>query len=247
MDTTLDRLAGAWHIYQLRRGHRLSTDDTAAAWAAARALPGATRLLDMGCGIGSVGLLTLWQLGESAHLTGVEAQDISVSLARRTVEHNGLAERVHLVHGDLRDPEVLPASSQFELVTGSPPYIPLGKGVVSPNPQRAAARMELRGSIFDYCEAARRWLAPGGRFVFVMAAKDQRTEQAPAAHGFTVLERTDWVFRYAQGPHIATMVCAREEDGPHSDRVHRDVVVRGEDGRWTEDYLAFRRHFGAEV
>ena len=71
-DITLDTLAGSWRLYQLRHGHRFSTDDLLTAWAALRAKPEARRLLDLGAGIGSVGLLALWKLSVEAHLTMVE-------------------------------------------------------------------------------------------------------------------------------------------------------------------------------
>ena len=72
---TLDHLAGDWRIYQLKGGHRFSADDVLTAWTAARARPQAKQLLDLGSGLGSVGLLTLWRLPE-ARLTGVEPQHV---------------------------------------------------------------------------------------------------------------------------------------------------------------------------
>ena len=141
---SLDHLVNGWRIFQLVRGHRFSTDDLVVTWRATKAMPHAKRLLDIGCGIGSVGLSTLSHLDPSATMVGVEAQALSVGLARRTIEYNGLADRVRIVNADLRDPDVLPEGSQFDLITGSPPYIPEGKGVLSPIPQRAAARIELR-------------------------------------------------------------------------------------------------------
>ncbi|MFT4622805.1 MAG: tRNA1Val (adenine37-N6)-methyltransferase [Myxococcota bacterium] len=239
---SLDHLVGGWRIFQLRRGHRFSTDDLVTAWRARHARPNAVRYLDMGCGIGSVGLSTLHHLPPSATMVGVEAQEVSVGLARRTVAYNNLADRVSIVHGDLRDPAVLPEAARFDLVTGSPPYIPEGKGVLSPVPQRAHARMELRGSIFDYCAAARRWMAPGARFCFVMAAADPRTEEAPLAADLVVLERWDYVFRQGRAPHIATLVCARREDiDVPVPRRTGTLVVRDTTGTWTDEYLAFRR------
>ncbi len=230
---------------QLKRGQRFSTDDTATAWLAATSSPTARRLLDLGCGIGSVGLLTLWKLDNDATLVGIEAQETSLELLGETLALNGLEERVRVVLGDLRESSLLEVGARFDLITGTPPYIPLGHGVVSPVPQRAAARMELRGSIFDYCEAARRWLAPGGRFCFAMASRDLRTEEAPLAHGLTVLGRRDWIFRHGAPPLVSTLVCARDEDGPHPERWQEQVVVRGPDGRWTEEYEVFRKQMGA--
>jgi tRNA1(Val) A37 N6-methylase TrmN6 len=240
-EVSLDLLAGDWRIYQLRRGHRFSTDDQVTAWRASLAEPGARRVLDLGCGIGSVGFTTLHLLERGdASLVGVEAQEVSVRLARRTARFNGLDDRVTILHGDLRDPDLLPPGERFQLVTGSPPYVPVGRGLISPVAQRAGARIELRGSVYDYCAAARRWLAPGGRFCFVMAAADTRAEDAPARHGFSILERWDYVFREGRAPHISTLVCARSEDGPHPPRREGRLVVRDRGGRWTAEYLAFR-------
>ncbi len=243
---SLDKLIGTWRVFQLRRGHRFSTDDLVTAWRARAARPEATQLLDIGCGIGSVGLSTLYGMGPDATLIGVEYQALSADLVRRSVAMNGLDGRVQILRGDLRDPHVLPEGSTFELITGSPPYIPLGAGVVSPHPQRAGARIELQGSVFDYCAAARRWLAPHGRFAFVMLAADPRTEQAPIDAGLAVVERTDVVFgkNGSTQPHIAVLVCARAEDGPHPARQTHTLVVRGPDGEWTRQYLAFRQQMG---
>jgi tRNA1Val (adenine37-N6)-methyltransferase len=245
-DESLDLLAGGWKIFQLRRGHRFSTDDLVTAWRAALARPDATRVLDLGCGIGSVGLLTLFRLGNpAATLLGIEAQAESAGLAQRTVRLNGLADRVRIVNGDLRESGGIVGDEKFPLITGSPPYVPPGKGIISPVPQRAAARHELRGSVFDYCAAARRHLAPGGRFCFVMQGQDPRTEEAPVANGLVVVERWDVYFRDGRAPHICTMLCARAEDIEGVSRVEGRLVIRDGAGRWTDEYMDFRRTMGA--
>jgi len=248
-DETLDRLLGDWWVYQLAKGHRFSTDDLVCGWRAAQARPDAKRLLDLGSGIGSVGLYTLGLLerggARDASLVGVEAQEVSHRLAVRSVAANGLRDRVRMLHGDLRRlDEVLDPDARFDLITGSPPYIPLGKGVVSPHPQRAACRMELRGSVFDYARAAAPRLAPDGRYVFVMSGRDPRTDAAPVEAGLAVLERLEIVFRAGDAPMLAVLVCARPEDGPHPDRVVRTLQIREAEGRHTEAYRSLRRSRG---
>lgn len=240
---TVDRLIGTWSIVQLERGHRFSTDDLVTAWRASHAKPDAVRLLDLGSGVGSVGLATLHRMGSTSTLTTIEAQAISTALARKTVALNGLSDRVTVLDGDLRDTTILPEGTTFDLVTGSPPYIPLGTGLLSPHPQRAACRIELRGSVYDYCAAAKRWLAPDGRFAFVMLAADSRTEDAPRDAGLQVVERWDYVFGRNREPHIATLVCGHADE-PLPERVTGRLEVRGPDGEWTEAYQAFRRDMG---
>lgn len=236
MQETLDHLAGDWKIYQLKGGHRFSADDVLTAWTAARVCPQADQILDLGSGLGSVGLLTLWRL-PGAHLTGVEVQELSYRLAMRTVAQNGLCERVRLIHQDLREPLDL---GRFPLVTGSPPYFPLGKATLSPHPQRAAARCELHGDIFDYCRVAARHLLPTGRFVFVHAAGDIRPEEAVARAGLQLLCRQDVLFRSHLEPTIALFVCGFA--GQRQDAAA--FVIRDAQGHWTDEYLAMRAEMG---
>lgn len=249
-DESLDRLAGDWWILQLRRGHRFSTDDLATSWRAAANRPDARRVLDLGSGIGSVGLTTLWRLGQlgnhDATLVGVEAQQVSHDLAQRTVARNRLGGRVEMRLGDIREPSMLPPDAVFDLVTGSPPYLPPGTGLLSPIPQRAHARIELRGGVDEYCEAARPRIAPWGRFVYVMAAGDRRTLEAPARHGLVVVEWFEVVFRHGRPPHIAVVTCARADEGPFGEPSLGRLEVRGPDGAWTDDYLRFRAVMGME-
>ena len=242
--TTLDRLAGDWHVHQLRGGHRFSADDMVTAWVAANARPDAARLLDLGAGIGSVGLMTLWRMAPTAHLLMVEVQEVSHRLARHSVAHNGLGRRVELRHGDLRDPAMVPEGPVFDLVTGSPPYQPLGMGVVSPHPQRAGARAELRGSIFDYAAAAARTLAPDGTFVVCFAGRDPRGEAAIVAAGLHLQRRVDVVFRTGDAPMICVLVAGRsaavaERGAP--------LVIRDGTGAMTDVYLDLRRAMGTPI
>ena len=236
---TLDRLIGDWQILQLRRGHRFSTDDLLTAWEASRALPAPVRLLDLGSGIGSVGLMTLWPYRQSAHLTGVEVQEVSWQLAQRTVALNGLGAQVKMLRGDLRDPPLDPAE-RFDLVTGSPPYFPVGQGLISKNPQRAGARIELRGDVFDYCRTAAKHMAEEGRFCFCHSAADSRPQEAITRAGMVLLSRREVYFRAGRDPMISLFVCAWRGELSACD----PVVVRDEEGEWTPGYLQIRREMG---
>lgn len=245
---SLDHLVGPWHILQLSRGHRFSTDDLVAAWLAWRYRPAARSLLDLGSGIGTVGLCTLQKLVEGRpraewpHLTTVEAQAVSLGLQRRTVRINGLCDVVMPLHGDLRTAPLAP-DARFDLITGSPPYFPADAALLSPHPQKAHARIELRGDVFDYAATAQRHLAPQGRFVFVMLAQDPRTEQAPVAHGMAVEHRLDVVFAAGRAPHVCVLVCGHAEELEGAERTTESMVIRGEDGEWTQAYQDFRRMF----
>ncbi len=241
-DETLDRLAGTWWLFQLRGGHRYATDDVLTAWEAVGARPDAARVLDLGSGVGSVGLMTLLRLSSGAQLTSLEIQQRSVALARKTVIHNGLQARVDVRHGDLRDPDLFAPEERFDLIAANPPYIDPAKGMRSPHPQRANARLELNGDVFDYCRAAARLLRREGRFCFCHSAADERPEQAVDGAGLALLSRRDIVFREGKPPNLALFVCAHE--GRRADPP--PLVVRDTGGRRTEPFLEVRQSMWLE-
>src|SRR4051794_24861358 len=124
---TVDGLTGTWFIYQRARGHRHSVDDVLTAAYALEVSPAVTRHLDLGTGIGTVGLLVLWGMGARAQLLAIEAQAVSHRLLLANIAENQLTERVQPLLGDLRE---LQAGEQFPLITGSPPYFPSSAGIV---------------------------------------------------------------------------------------------------------------------
>ena len=105
-DESLDALSGHFRIFQLKKGHRFSTDDVLTAWYGTTWVPTARAVLDLGSGIGSVGMITAWRL-PSARFVAIEAQADSVRLARRSAAWNGLAGRYEVRHADFRDHDAL--------------------------------------------------------------------------------------------------------------------------------------------
>ena len=189
-------LAGDWRILQRLHGHRWSLDDLVTAWFAARVVEesSARTILDLGCGIGSVLMLLAWRF-PATRAVGIEAEETSVALARRSLAWNDAAGRCHVVLGDLRDPTLLPAAA-FDLVAGTPPYLRVGRATPPSREQRGPCHLELRGGIEDYCVAAARWLAPGGRFVVCQAAVQvDRVTVAACNAGLGVEARLDVVPR----------------------------------------------------
>lgn len=249
-----DAIAGTFRVLQRVRGHRYSLDDVATAWEAARARPSAARALDLGCGLGSVLLMLAWKLPE-ARLVGVEAQDISLALARRNVARNaGVAERTALLRGDLRDDVVLARAlvdgGPFELVTGTPPYMPPGTATPSPDAQRAHARIELRGGVEAYLSAMAHVLAPGGVGVVCCDARTpQRALAAAASAGLVCVRRRDVVPREgAKGALFSVFTCMRREDAPTAQLVvDAPLVARDAGGRRTEAAFELRRFFDLPV
>jgi tRNA1Val (adenine37-N6)-methyltransferase len=236
-------LAGDWRIFQRVDGHRWSLDDLVTAHEAARAVdgrpPGA--VLDLGCGIGAVLLLVAWRFPH-AQLVGIEAQAVSVELARRSIAWNGIAGRCLVHRGDLRDPTVVPGPVAFDLVTGTPPYLRPGTATASRRIQVAPAHLEYRGGIEAYCLAAARWMADAGTFVACAGAgHDARVAAAAARAGLAIGRRLDVIPRAGKSALFSVYTMQRRAGTPV---VEPALVVRDAVGRRTAAFRAVRRDMG---
>lgn len=234
--------AAGWLIAQRKKGHRHSADDVLTAWYALQVSPPVDRHLDLGTGIGTVGLLTLWGLGPRARLICVEAQEISYRLLQSNLDANGLRDRVACSLGDLRD---LDLPEKFPLITGSPPYFPTSAGVVPQDSQKAHARFELRGDVSDYAKAAVKHLATGGWFVLCFPTpQKQRALDGIAAAGLAVASLRDVIPRQSLPPLFTLFACRHRAEAVGPMQVDEPLVVREESGRLSAEMAAVRRCFG---
>jgi len=247
-DESLDAISGHFRIFQLRDGHRFSTDDVLTAWYGTSWAPSAARVLDLGAGIGSVGMIAAWRL-PGAFCVTVEAQEESVRLARKSAAYNGLAERYEIRHGDFREGFLLGAEERFDLVLGSPPYFPPGSGVEGDHPQKVACRFELRGDIRDYCAVASAHLTPGGLFACVFPEEQrQRVEVAAREAGLTIVRRRPVVFKEGEPPLITLFAMVPAGDLPERMRtqtwVEPALVIRAADGSVHPEYATVKLSIG---
>ncbi len=245
IDETLDAFAGHWRIFQLRHGHRYSTDDMLAAWYAVttcRDLGFQPRqALDLGCGIGSVGLFVAWSFPDLT-ITGIEAQAISAALARRSIRYNGVQDRVTVLDGDLRSglPE-----GPFDLITGSPPYWDPADGTLSDAPQKAPCRFEQRGGVEEYCLAAAKVLSPGGLFALVMDGRQRDRVLAGAAEaGLGILRIRDVVPREGKAPLMVLAAMTHAETATEAPFEEPPLLLRDRDGIRTDAFREVRRLMG---
>ena len=248
---TLDAISGDWRIFQLKQGHRFSTDDLLTAYYGTCWCPGARTILDLGSGIGTVGMIAAWRL-PGARLVTVEAQPESVALAKKSARYNGLEARCEIRCGDFRGPEILRAEEKFDLVLGSPPYFPLEAGVHGDHPQKIACRFELRGDIADYCRAAARHLDFGGWFACVFpvqpVAQQRRVETAAREAGLVIIRWRPVILREGEPPLLGLFAMCRADHLPEWFRgqtwMEPALIIRTKDGEVHPEYQALKVSIG---
>lgn len=131
----------------------------------AKVKPG-EQVLDLGTGTGIIPIL-LSAKTEAGHLTALEIQEESADMARRSVELNGLSEKISVVTGDIKEASKLFGKAVFDVVTTNPPYMNDNHGLKNPDLPKAIARHEVLCSLEDVIREASFVLKPNGRFYMV--------------------------------------------------------------------------------
>lgn len=124
------------------------------------------KALDLGTGTGIIPILLK---GKTAgdHFTGLEIQEASADMARRSVLYNHLEDQISIVQGDIKEAHTLFDAASFDVITSNPPYMTGNHGLVNPDMPKAIARHEILCTLEDVIGQASRLLRPGGRFYMV--------------------------------------------------------------------------------
>ena len=124
------------------------------------------KVLDMGTGTGIIPIL-MEAKTDAEHLTGLEIQPESADMALRSVQLNGLEDKISIVTGDIKEAKNLFPKASFQVITSNPPYMIGQHGLVNPHSEKAIARHEVLCTLEDVIENAAALLVPGGHFYMV--------------------------------------------------------------------------------
>lgn len=124
------------------------------------------RVLDLGTGTGIIPIL-LEAKTEGKEFFALEIQKEVADMARRSVELNGLEDKVHIIEGDIREASQIFGPASFDVVTSNPPYMNDAHGLKNPDLPKAVSRHEVLCTLDDVAREASRLLKTGGRFYMV--------------------------------------------------------------------------------
>lgn len=124
------------------------------------------RVLDLGTGTGIIPIL-LEAKTKAEHLTGLEIQEDSADMARRSVLLNGLEHKIDIVTGDIKEAGSLFDAASFDVITCNPPYMIGHHGITNEGDAKAIARHEILCTLEDVVSQTAKLLKPGGNFFMV--------------------------------------------------------------------------------
>lgn len=226
-----DLLHGRMKIIQKRRGYRFSMD--AVLLADFVKVRKGCRIVDLGTGCGVIPLI-LSQKNPLSEMVGIEIDRETADMARRSVELNGLSDRISIVHGDIKRVRSLFPPESFGVAVANPPYGVLRTGRISPKAGRAESRHEISAELDDFISAAFYLVKYGGRLSIVYPARRLVDLVCRFRNGGFEPKRLRPVYSRESGSAELVLLEGIKGGGIEME-VMSPLYIYGEDGRFTPE------------
>ena len=124
------------------------------------------KILDIGCGNAPIPLILSTKT--DASIIGVEIQEKSYELAKKSVEINKLEDRIEIFNADINDFYMNIESDTFDVITCNPPFFQVtDESKFNKNDYKTIARHEVKLNLDDIFKIARKLLKNNGNIAIV--------------------------------------------------------------------------------
>lgn len=222
---------GRIKVKQHRSGYRFSIDAVLMA-GHAKPRPEGT-VLDLGTGCGIIPMILAYRHA-TIKVYGIEVQPQLAELAALNVAENNMGDRISILCMDMKtlQPDVI--SGPVDLVISNPPFRKAESGRINPNRQRAIARHEIKATLFDVVESARRMLPLAGRFITIYPA-ERITDILSQMRSADIEPKFLRMIHSGANTAAKLILVAGSKGGRPGVKIGPPLIIYKEDGSYTED------------
>lgn len=165
---------------------------------------------------------------------GLEIQEESVEMAKRSVCMNRLEERIRILHGDIKEASSLLGKASFNVVTVNPPYMNENHGIQNPELPKAVARHEILCQLEDVIREGAAVLKESGHF-YMVHRPHRLTEIVTLLSKYRLeMKRMRLVYPYVDKEPNMVLLEAVKGGGAYL-KNEPPLIVYGEPGKYTDE------------
>lgn len=125
---------------------------------------------DLGTGSGIIATIIATKT-KAKKVFGVEIQPELYDMASRSVQLNGLEDKIEIIHSPMQEAHKILGKNSCSVVVCNPPYQKVGAGEQQLDERLAICRHELKVTLSEIVETAKNLLNYGGKFYIIHQAK----------------------------------------------------------------------------
>lgn len=168
-------------------------------------------------------------------ITGVELQERLFDMAVRSIRYNGLEERIHMVHGNIKDMPKQLGYGKYDVVTCNPPYFPTPEsGVINLNEHLAIARHEIHCTLEDALKVSSDLVRQGGKVAFVHRP-GRLTDMLSLMRKYRLEPKRIQLVHPKEGKEANTLLVEAIKDGSPDLKILPPIIVYNEKNEYTKE------------
>ena len=201
-------------------------------------------VIDLCTGTGVIPILMESRYPGSNYL-GIELQEESADMARRSVLLNGREQAIQIRQGDVRAYKEIARAGSADVVTVNPPYAKVRSGRQNATDAYSIARHEICCTLADVLRCAAYLLRSGGRF-YMVHRPERLAEILSEMHAARIEpKRMTLVYpRQEREPNIVLIEGLR--DGAPGMRIAKPLYIYDEAGQYTDEVRRIYEAGGVE-
>ena len=192
------------------------------------------RILDIGTGNAPIPLILSTRT--SAKIVGVEIQEESAELARKSVEINGLEDQIEIVNKDIKETDF--EAESFDMVLSNPPYFKVAEnGYLSEKTTKLIARHEVALDLESLVKIAAKYLRHNG--IFGLVHRPERLADIIDICRKYKLEVKKIQFVYPKKEEEANIILVEAVKNGKAGLKVLEPIITYENGKYTEQIMKY--------
>lgn len=190
------------------------------------------KVLDLCTGTGIIPVL-VWGLCNPESIDAVEIVPEVASMAQRTMELNGIEDKIRVKCADVKNVLDIYGHHSFDIVTCNPPYMNVGGGLVNPKDNLAIARHEILCTLDDVVKAARDVLKPCGK-LFMVHRADRMCDVISTFRKYKIEPKRLKIVYPGEGKTASLILIEGAKDGKPQLKLEEAVFMYDKDGNYLQ-------------
>jgi tRNA1Val (adenine37-N6)-methyltransferase len=190
-------------------------------------------VVDLGTGTGIIPL-RLCEKDKVDIIYGIEIQEEVADMARRSIELNGLEDKIKILNMDLKDLPTKFGKNTIDTIVTNPPYMKAGGALINPEENFALSRHEIACNLEDIIGVSEYLLKPLGKF-YMVHRPDRLVDIIYTLRKYKIEPK---YIRFVQ-PKINKkpnlILIEGVKDGKPDLKFYDPLIVYNEDGYYTEE------------
>jgi len=200
--------------------------------------PEAGNILDIGTGTGLLSLMVAQKI--QAPIDAIEIDKATAEQAGENIAASTWKDKIRLVHGNVKDPSVLPRD-QYDVIISNPPFYE--NELSSPHLKKNIAHHDESLLLTDLLQVISKTLAPGGLFCLLLPYKRMEEIEGLIQKNQLAITCATLVRQSTQHNYFRLLIAGSHFRNGNTSYTKNEISIRNERNEYTAEFTGLLKDY----